>query len=54
LFPEWAVTGTITGRNILLHPLMIVREFGVRCYARCLKAMLLRERKTFLDCAFRK
>ena len=47
------MTGNITGRHILRHPMVIVREFGARCYLRCLKAVLLCERKTFLDCAFR-
>lgn len=44
--------GTITGRHVLRHPLVIVREFGVMCLLRCFKAVLLREGKTFLDCAF--
>lgn len=48
------MTGNITDRHVLLHSVMIVRAFGARCYLRCLKAMLLRERKTFLECAFRK
>ncbi len=46
--------GHITGRHVLRHPLVVMREFGPLCFLRCLKAMVLRERKTFLDCAFRR
>ncbi len=46
------MTGTITGKHVLLHTVTILREFGPRCYWRCLKAMLLRQRKTFLEIAF--
>lgn len=46
--------GNITGRHVLRHALVIVREFGALTFFRCLKAMVLRERKTFLDCAFRR
>ena len=46
------MTGNITGRHVLRHPQVIVRAFGARCYLRCLKAMLLGETKTFLECAF--
>ncbi len=48
------MNGSITGRHIIFHPYLIVREFGTLCYLRCIKAMLLREHKTFLDCAFRR
>jgi hypothetical protein len=46
--------GSITGRDVLRHPLMIVREFGTLCYFRCIKALLLREHTTFLNLAFHK
>jgi hypothetical protein len=44
--------GSITSKHLFSHAMTIVREFGPRCYLRCLKAVLLGERKTFLDCAF--
>jgi hypothetical protein len=44
--------GSITGKHVLLNSVTIVREFGAGCYWRCLKAMLLREQKTFLELAF--
>lgn len=46
--------GSITGRHVLLHTLVIVREYGTLCYLRCIKAVLLRERTTFLNVAFHK
>jgi hypothetical protein len=48
------MNGSITGRHVLTHSMIIVREFGARCYLRCIKAVLFREHKTFLDCAFQK
>jgi hypothetical protein len=47
------VTGCIKGKDVLANSVTIVREFGAGCYLRCLKALLLRQRRTFLDCAFR-
>lgn len=44
--------GNIQGRHVFRHTLVIVREFGPMCYLRCIKAVLLRERKTFLELAF--
>lgn len=44
--------GSITARHVLYHAVVIVRGFGPRCYLRCIKALLLGERTTFLDCAF--
>jgi hypothetical protein len=46
--------GSITGRDVLRHSLLIVRSFGARCYWRCIKAVLLRQRTTFLNVAFHK
>jgi hypothetical protein len=48
------MTGNITGLHVLLNSVTIVREFGARCYLRCIKAMVLREGRTFLDIAFDK
>jgi hypothetical protein len=46
--------GSITGRHVLVNSLLILREFGAGCYLRCIKAVVLRQRTTFLDCAFRR
>ncbi|HEY3447043.1 MAG TPA: hypothetical protein VGK67_11795 [Myxococcales bacterium] len=46
--------GSIQGRHVLRHSVTIVREFGPLCLLRCLKALLLRERTTFLNVAFHK
>jgi len=46
--------GSIQGRDILWHGFAIVRGFGTLCYLRCIKAVLLRERTTFLNLAFHK
>ena len=45
------MTGYIKGRDVLWHSLIILREFGLRCYLCCLKAMLTAKRMTFLACA---
>jgi hypothetical protein len=47
-----SMRGVITGRDVLLNAPTIVREFGARTYARCIVALLLRRRTTFLDCVF--
>lgn len=44
--------GSITGRHVLRHSVVIVREFGTLCFLRCIKAVLLRQRTTFLNVAF--
>ncbi len=41
--------GVITAREVLRHPLAIVRLFGPRCYLRCLGALATRRRCTFLE-----
>lgn len=46
--------GTITGWDILAHPWLIVREFGPRCYLRCVSAVVTRRRTTFLDLSLRR
>jgi hypothetical protein len=45
--------GVITGRHIIAHGPTILRHFGPRCYLRCMMALLLRQRTTFLEVAFR-
>lgn len=40
--------GCITARDVLRHPYMICRLWGPSCYLRCLKALVTRERCTFL------
>lgn len=46
--------GLITSRDVLLHPLLILRCFGAGCLLRCLGAMLSRKTTTFLDLALRR
>lgn len=41
--------GCITGRDVLLESMTIVRLWGPRCYLRCLGAVLSRRRCTFLE-----
>jgi hypothetical protein len=43
--------GVITLRHVLVHPGLVVREFGAGCLARCVLAALLRRRTTFLEIA---
>ena len=40
--------GCITSRDVLLHPVAICRFWGPVCYLRCLRAVITRERCTFL------
>ncbi len=40
--------GTITGRDVVLHPLGIVRAFGVATYLSCLRAAISGKPRTFL------
>ena len=43
--------GFVTTRDLFFHSTEIVREFGVRCYLRCLKRTLLSKKTvTFLEC----
>lgn len=44
--------GTITSKDVLLHPLLIVTEYGLACYLRCLMALLRGQRTTFLEVVF--
>lgn len=46
--------GLITTRHLLVHAPMIVAEFGLRTYLRCIAAALVsRRRVTFLECVLR-
>jgi hypothetical protein len=40
--------GTITGKEVVLQWLTIVRLWGLRCYLRCVRAALGRRDSTFL------
>jgi hypothetical protein len=40
--------GTITGKEVVLQALTILRLWGLRCYLRCLRAALGRKPSTFL------
>jgi hypothetical protein len=43
--------GFIATKDVLLHPVLIVRTFGLRVYTRCLGLLVLRPRRaTFLEC----
>jgi hypothetical protein len=45
------MVGFITTRHLFAHPILIVREFGVRCFARCVWRTLSADRATtFLEC----
>jgi len=43
------VQGAITGRDVILHSLTILRLWGPSCYVRCLRAIVSRRHCTFLD-----
>ncbi len=40
--------GTITGRDVILHSVTIMRLWGLPTYLRCLRAALSARRTTFL------
>jgi hypothetical protein len=46
---EKPMRGVITRREVLLHPLMIARLFGLGAYCRCLRAAFSPAPSTFLD-----
>jgi hypothetical protein len=46
--------GVIRGREVVTNARLIVREFGVRCLFRCIRACLFGPRTTFLECAWEK
>ena len=41
--------GVITRKEVLKHTLLIIRLWGPRCYARCLRAALSSTPSTFLE-----
>jgi hypothetical protein len=43
--------GVITSRDVIKNLPLIWREFGTICALKCLKAVVRRERTTFLDVA---
>lgn len=43
--------GCITAREVLRHPVLICRLWGVGCYVRCLHAIVTGRRCTFLQLA---
>jgi len=47
------ISGVITGRHVIRHGAVIVREFGAAAYLRCCMALILRRKTTFLDCVCR-
>jgi hypothetical protein len=45
------MAGFITTRHLVTHSAVIVREFGPRCFARCLwRALTAHQTVTFLEC----
>ena len=48
-----AIQGFITTNHVLRHPMLILGNFGLGTYWRCCKAVVLRRRTTFLECAWR-
>ena len=47
-----SIQGVVTSRDVLRHPLLIISSFGFVAYARCCRALVLREQTTFLRCVF--
>jgi hypothetical protein len=45
------VDGIITSKDVLVHLPLIWREYGTSCALRALKAVVTRQRTTFLDVA---
>lgn len=43
--------GVITSRDVIKNLPLIWREFGTLCALKCIKAVVRRERTTFLDVA---
>ncbi len=42
------MTGVITSRDVILHPVLIVRLWGLATYLSCLRAAIARRPSTFL------
>ena len=47
-----SIEGVITTTDVLRHPRLILGSFGLATYWRCCKAVVLRRRTTFLECAW--
>jgi hypothetical protein len=45
------VSGFIRARDVVRHPVLVVRGFGWRCFFRCLNAAAHRSHATFLALA---
>ncbi len=43
------IQGLITSKDVLINAGGIVRNYGLRPYLRCLRALLSRRRTTFLE-----
>lgn len=46
------IQGIVTAHDVLMHPALIVRCFGCRAFVRCIVALAVRRRTTFLDVVF--
>jgi hypothetical protein len=44
------IRGVITSKHVFLQAPLIVSGFGMKAWLRCCRALLLRERTTFLTC----
>jgi hypothetical protein len=42
------MTGAIRGKEVMRHPVLIARGFGVAALCRCVWAVVLRRKTTFL------
>ena len=45
------MTGVITTRHVLRHPILVVRGFGWKVFARCVLATVCVSHETFLSIA---
>ena len=45
--------GVITGKEVVLHSVTIIRLWGPRCYLRCLRAAMSSKPTTFLETVWR-
>jgi hypothetical protein len=43
------MTGVITLRHVLAHPVLVIRGFGCRVFVRCIWAACRHEQRTFLS-----
>lgn len=44
--------GVIRSQHLITHAYIIVAKFGVSTYIRCVKAVVLSQNKTFLQCVY--